>query len=123
MIHFFGSQDTVFALQTQDNLSHEDIKKLLWLFNSQIDDKFTITNISDSSLKAYFVGPRAAMITPWSTNAVEITQNMGISGIIRIEEFKAVDKNFKDFDPMLSQKYTELNQSIYLVLKKFLKKL
>ena len=64
MIHFFGSQDTVFALQTQDNLSNEDIKKLLWLFNSQIDNKFTITNSSDSSLKAYFVGPRAAMITP-----------------------------------------------------------
>ncbi len=115
MIHFFGSQETVFAVQTQDNLSNEDIKKLLWLFNSQIDDKFTITNISDSSLKAYFVGPRAAMITPWSTNAVEITQNMGISGIIRIEEFKAVDENFKDFDPMLSQKYTELNQSIYTI--------
>jgi phosphoribosylformylglycinamidine synthase len=28
------------------------------------------------------------MITPWSTNAVEITQNMGIEGIIRIEEFE-----------------------------------
>jgi phosphoribosylformylglycinamidine synthase len=56
MIHFFGSQETVFALQTQDNLSNEDIKKLLWLFNSQIDNKFTITNIIDSSLKAYFVG-------------------------------------------------------------------
>jgi phosphoribosylformylglycinamidine synthase len=115
MIHFFGSQDTVFALQTQGNLSNEDIKKLLWLFNSQIDNKFTITNINDSSLNAYFVGPRAAMITPWSTNAVEITQNMGIFGISRIEEFKSVDKNFKEFDPMVSQKYTELNQSIYTI--------
>jgi len=113
MIHFFGSQDTVFAVQTQDNLSNEDIKKLLWLFNSQADHKYNITNTKDASLNDYFVGPRAAMITPWSTNAVEITQNMGISGIIRIEEFKAVDENFKDFDPMLSQKYTELNQSIY----------
>jgi phosphoribosylformylglycinamidine synthase len=28
------------------------------------------------------------MITPWSTNAVEITQNMGIDEIVRIEEFK-----------------------------------
>jgi phosphoribosylformylglycinamidine synthase len=115
MIHFFGSQETVFALQTQDNLSNEDIKKLIWLFNSRIDDKFTITNSSVSSLQTYFVGPRAAMITPWSTNAVEITQNMGISGIIRIEEFKVVDENFKAFDPMLSQKYTELNQSIYTI--------
>ncbi len=58
---------------------------------------------------------RAAMITPWSTNAVEITQNMGISGIIRIEEFKTVTEDFTGFDPMLSQKYTQLNQIIYTI--------
>ena len=55
------------------------------------------------------------MITPWSTNAVEITQNMGISGIIRIEEFQKVAADFTDFDPMLSQKYSELNQDIYTI--------
>ncbi len=115
MIHFFGSQHTVFAVQTQDNLSNEDIKKLLWLFNSNSDHKYTITNTKDASLNDYFVGPRAAMITPWSTNAVEITQNMGISGIIRIEEFKTVSADFTNFDPMLSQKYTQLNQSIYTI--------
>ncbi len=115
MIHFFGSQDTVFAVQTQDNLSNEDIKKLLWLFNSRADHKYTLTNTKDASLNDYFVGPRAAMITPWSTNAVEITQNMGISGIIRIEEFKTVTEDFTGFDPMLSQKYTQLNQIIYTI--------
>ncbi len=115
MIHFFGSQDKVFALQSQDKLSNEDINKLIWLFNSQIDHQFTITNTKDAILNKYFVGPRAAMITPWSTNAVEITQNMGIPGIIRIEEFNEVDENFKNFDPMLSQKYTKLNQSIYKI--------
>lgn len=115
MIHFFGSQDTVFAVQTQDNLSNEDIKKLLWLFNSQSDHKYTLTNTKDASLNDYFVGPRAAMITPWSTNAVEITQNMGISGIIRIEEFNTVSADFTGFDPMLSQKYTQLNQTIYTI--------
>jgi phosphoribosylformylglycinamidine synthase len=55
------------------------------------------------------------MITPWSTNAVEITQNMGIAGIIRIEEFEKVPADFNAFDPMLSQKYTELNQEIYTI--------
>jgi len=55
------------------------------------------------------------MITPWSTNAVEITQNMGISGIIRIEEFLKVNSDFTDFDPMLSQKYKELNQEIFTI--------
>ena len=55
------------------------------------------------------------MITPWSTNAVEITQNMTLDGIIRIEEFKKVDEGFSSFDPMLSQKYNGLNQDIFTI--------
>ena len=116
MIHFFGSSsNTVFAVQKQDNFSQEDIKKLYWLFNSSSENKHTSTNANQSSLDSFFVGPRAAMITPWSTNAVEITQNMGISGIIRIEEFTEISEDFTDFDPMLSQKYSQLNQSIYTI--------
>ena len=71
--------------------------------------------IEQASLDAFFVGPRAAMITPWSTNAVEITQNMAIKGIIRIEEFIAVAEEFSGFDPMLSQKYNGLNQDIFTI--------
>ncbi|MFC7772928.1 phosphoribosylformylglycinamidine synthase [Flavobacterium sp. GCM10027622] len=109
MIHFFGnSTNTVFAVQTQNGLSTEDISKLNWLFGNA-------HKIEKSVLTDFFVGPRAAMITPWSTNAVEITQNMGISGIIRIEEFEKVAADFTNFDPMISQKYSELNQDIYVI--------
>lgn len=109
MIHFFGNQsNTVFAVQTQNEISSEDINKLNWLFGNA-------HKIEKSVLSDFFVGPRAAMVTPWSTNAVEITQNMGISGIIRIEEFEKVAADFNDFDPMLSQKYSELNQEIYTI--------
>ena len=45
------------------------------------------------------------MITPWSTNAVEITENMGISGIKRIEEFNHVDKDFNEYDSMIFKKF------------------
>ncbi|MFY7937712.1 MAG: hypothetical protein ACOVOQ_10050, partial [Flavobacterium sp.] len=109
MIHFFGNESTtVFAVQTQNELSAENISKLNWLFGNA-------HKIEKSVLTDFFVGPRAAMVTPWSTNAVEITQNMGIEGIIRIEEFEKVSESFTDFDPMLSQKYTELNQAIFTV--------
>ncbi|WP_444671095.1 phosphoribosylformylglycinamidine synthase [Flavobacterium columnare] len=109
MIHFFGNAtNTVFAVQTQNELSTEDINKLNWLFGNA-------HKIEKSVLADFFVGPRAAMVTPWSTNAVEITQNMGINGVIRIEEFQNVTEDFADFDPMLSQKYTELNQEIYTI--------
>ena len=109
MIHFFGNvSSNVFAVQTAEELSTETISKLTWLFGNQ-------PKIEQASIDAFFVGPRAAMITPWSTNAVEITQNMAISGIIRIEEFHAVTEEFLDFDPMLSQKYKELNKDIYTI--------
>ena len=109
MIHFFVSPNhKVFAVQTHAEIALDDIEKLNWLFGEA-------QKSVDLVLLGYYVGPRAAMITPWSTNAVEITQNMGISGIIRIEEFEKVPADFNAFDPMLSQKYTELNQDIYTI--------
>ena len=109
MIHFFGNQNsTVFAVQATKELSTETISKLIWLFGNQ-------PKIEQASLDAFFVGPRAAMITPWSTNAVEITQNMGIEGILRIENFNAVSEDCKDFDPMISEKYQSLNQEIFKI--------
>ena len=113
MIFFFGNQsNTVFAVQahpeTSGEISTENIQKLNWLFGET-------QQINSKTISQNFVGPRAAMVTPWSTNAVEITQNMGISGIIRIEEFEKVASDFTDFDPMLFQKYTELHQDIFTI--------
>ena len=107
MIHFFGNESTtVFAVQSQKELSIQTIAKLNWLFNSAF-------KIEKSALADFFVGPRASMITPWSTNAVEITQNMGIENIVRIEQFVKVSALFVDFDSMLSEKYNELNQNVF----------
>lgn len=109
MIHFFGNDtDTVFAVQAQGELSAADTSKLNWLFGNA-------HKIEKSALSDFFVGPRAAMVTPWSTNAVEITQNMGIDGIIRIEEFKKIEENHSGFDPMLSQKFNGLGQDIFTI--------
>ncbi len=113
MISFFGNKtNTIFAVQTQEDLSAETISKLNWLFADAHQIEKSVLNTLGTD---FFIGPRATMITPWSTNAVEITQNMGISGIIRIEEFQQVSENFIDFDPMLSQKYAELNQDIFTI--------
>ena len=107
MIHFFGTLDTkVFAVQTVNELTPETIAKLQWLFGDQ-------PKIEQTTLNSTFVGPRAAMITPWSTNAVEITQNMGIEGIIRIEEFHTIEEGFSDFDPMISEKFEGLHQQSF----------
>jgi len=107
MIHFFGTPDVkVFAVQSVNDLTPKTIAKLQWLFGDQ-------PKIEHTTLNSNFVGPRAAMITPWSTNAVEITQNMGIEGIIRIEAFKSSENGFTDFDPMIYEFFESLNQTTF----------
>jgi len=83
MIHFFGNTNSkIFAVQTPKELSQKNIQKLNWLFGNK-------QKLNKASIGAFFIGPRAAMVTPWSTNAVEITQNMGIKNILRIEVEKS----------------------------------
>jgi len=108
MIHFFlRSNNGIYALSSDTELSSQSIEKLSWLFgNAQLQKSEDITG--------KFVGPRKEMITPWSTNAVEISQNMGIEGIIRIEEFHPHTEG-DDFDPMLSSLYHDLGQAIFTV--------
>ncbi len=112
MILFFETlQKNIIAVESADNHSENDIKKFAWLFG---DAK----QIKADSVKGTFFGPRREMITPWSTNAVEITQNMGIRGVSRIEEFHPVEENDNSFDPMLQNKYHDLDQNVFFVNRK-----
>jgi phosphoribosylformylglycinamidine synthase len=107
MIHFFQSRTkTVFAVESAQQLNQTDIDKLIWLFSRS-------QPLKENSIKGWYIGPRLEMITPWSTNAVEITQNMGITGILRIEEYYPVASGDASYDPMLQQKYDGLNQNIF----------
>ncbi|MGL4992703.1 MAG: phosphoribosylformylglycinamidine synthase [Bacteroidales bacterium] len=111
MIRFFRTQSqSVIAVGSNHDFSQEEIQKLIWLFSEA-------TLESSTELEGWFVGPRREMITPWSTNAVEITQNMGITGIERIEEFFAVDSDQATHDPMLQRLYKGLNQSLFTISK------
>ena len=107
MILFFQKNTTVFAVHTSEQ-STENITKLEWLFGNA-------TKNDSTSMDGFFIGPRKEMITPWSTNAVEITQNMSISGIERIEEYEIVDSADAKVDPMLQVLYTGLNQEIFTI--------
>ncbi|MDR0698114.1 MAG: phosphoribosylformylglycinamidine synthase [Tannerella sp.] len=112
MIQFFQSHSkTVLAVETAQELNSIDTNKLIWLFNGAKPAK-------TKTLKGWFIGPRREMITPWSTNAVEITQNMGIAGISRIEEYFIVSSEDAKRDPMLQRIYDGLDQDIFTVDRK-----
>ncbi|MBL0744928.1 phosphoribosylformylglycinamidine synthase [Chryseolinea lacunae] len=109
MILFFRSKaNTLYAVGVAQPLQKTDVEKLTWLFGEA-------QPLSDTALEGFFVGPRKEMITPWSTNAVEITQTMGIAGIQRIEEFFAVKGADAVYDRMLQVLYTTLNQDIFTI--------
>ncbi len=116
MILFFRTSDQhIYAVQSVQPPKVEDIRKLEWLFSEAI-------LLETPKVEGNYVGPRREMITPWSTNAVEITQNMGISGILRIEEYQTVPqtpmaKGGLEYDPMLQRIYTGLNQEIFTINK------
>ena len=94
------------ATEVNHKLSDAEIKELCWLYGDA-------TYLNEENLKGYFVGPRREMVTPWSTNAVEITQNMGLSGILRIEEYYPVSSLEAEHDAMLQRMYDGLNQDIF----------
>lgn len=109
MILFFKTpQQSLIATDVDHQLSKDEINELSWLYGDA-------TLIEGETVEGYFVGPRREMITPWSTNAVEITQNMNLHGISRIEEFFPVESEDAEHDPMLQRMYNGLNQDIFTV--------
>ena len=81
VIYFKKGASEIIAVESTHKFSDSEKEKLSWLFGGA-------KPLASTSVKGRFIGPRKEMITPWSTNAVEITQNMGIEGISRIEQFK-----------------------------------
>ena len=109
MISFFRSNSgNVYALESQQTLSSENLRALTWLFSGA-------EALKETSLEGYYVGPRKEMITPWSTNAIEIIQNMNIEGVIRLEEYFPVKGEDATYDPMLHALYCGLNQELFHV--------
>ena len=109
MVFFFkDKQNLIYTVDTSNTINQKDIQKLEWLFNANF-----LTGKTEIS--GTFLGPRKSMVTPWSTNAVEITQNMVIKGIKRIEMFSEFDKNDNKHDPMINEVYSKLNQHVFNV--------
>ena len=109
MILFFRtSQKSIIATQVDHQLNQDEINELCWLYGNAAVEQA-------EKLEGFFVGPRREMITPWSTNAVEITQNMGLKGIQRIEEYFPVGSKDAEHDEMLQRMYDGLNQDIFTV--------
>ena len=112
MILFFRTAEkNVIAVEVNKDFNKEaDTNKLEWLFSEA-------ESLKDEKLEGVFIGPRREMVTPWSTNAVEITQNCGIKGISRIEEYIPVKSKDAEHDPMLQRVYEGLDQNIFNIDK------
>ena len=111
IIFFKTNSEKIIAVQFDGEMNESDLPKLNWLLAGE--------QLNDSEVSGVFIGPRAAMVSPWSTNAVEITQNMAIENIVRIEEYIIAKSKDDTFDPMLANMFTSLTQSLFDVGKKW----
>jgi phosphoribosylformylglycinamidine synthase len=108
MISFFKkSSDNYFVIEHIDKFSKKDINKLTWLFSGS-------EYLNINKLKGTYIGPIREMTTPWSTNAVEITRNIGIKSINRIE---CLIKTQSDHDQMTQTEYQNPDQNIFHITK------
>ncbi|MFL2666562.1 MAG: phosphoribosylformylglycinamidine synthase [Flavobacteriaceae bacterium] len=107
MVLFFKDKnELIYAVDSVEGLDSKNISKLEWLF--------VATYLKDCKVvPKKYLGPKKTMISPWSTNAVEITQNMGVNSLKRIEVFELLKSNSKKFDPMLFEIYNQLDQEIF----------
>ncbi len=109
MVIFFKTKDCAYiALETNNFPDKNTTDKLTWLFGGA-------TLLDKKTIEGNFIGPRKEMVTPWCTNAVEITQNMGISNIKRIERFIKTEAHQPSYDPMLQAIYHNLGQDIFSI--------
>ncbi len=107
MIQFYKTPaGSVIAVQAKETLSKENVDALCWLFGGA-------SVVEGNVVEGFFIGPRREMVTPWSTNAVEITQNMNIKGIERIEEYFGVESEDAAHDPMLQRMYRNLDGKVF----------
>ncbi len=112
MIQFFKTTGgSVIAAECDSALTAKNLDALCWLFGNATVEKAT-------AMDGFFIGPRREMVTPWSTNAVEITQNMNINGLTRIEEYFPVSSEEADYDPMLQRMYRGLDQNVFKTERK-----
>ena len=107
MVSFFeSSEKNIFAVQSNKPISELHCNKLQWLFGNS-------KKLKEKSIVNNFIGPRSSMISPWSTNAVEMCENMGIDGIARIEKYFYEENSNFSFDPMTNEKFKCLDQNIF----------
>ena len=111
MIYFFRNKnENIVAIQAIEELTSVDISKLQWLFGEA-------ALVEDAEITGWFVGPRREMISPWSTNAVDICANMNIMNILRMEQFSPTvapkENVLPVHDLLLQELYENLTADVF----------
>lgn len=107
MITYFKKGNSLLiAVETAHALTDTDKERLQWLFSGAKPLKVR-------TVRGRYIGPRREMVSPWSTNAVEMALNIGISSPVRIEQFTGVSGVEIEYDPMLQALYTNPDQNVF----------
>ena len=107
MITYFKKGNSLLmAVQTAQALTDADKERLQWLFSGAKPLKVR-------TVRGRYIGPRREMVSPWSTNAVEMALNIGVPGVSRIEQFVGTSDIEPNYDPMLQALYENPDQNVF----------
>lgn len=102
--YLFTNQQLVYCVQSSEELSTDRLDRLAWLLEAE--------QHHGDKLTGKFVGPRATMVTPWSSNVCDIAHNIGLPQVRRVESFRRLGDGAQPatpLDPMLEQIYHGLS--------------
>jgi phosphoribosylformylglycinamidine synthase len=108
LIYFQSDQKHFYAVLLSKELSRQEFMRLQWLLNNAEE-------VHKQELRGSFIGPGKEMLSPWSTNAVEICRNMGVESVERIEKLRKNDSGDLQYDVMLESLYVNPGQDIFSV--------
>jgi len=106
-VTIFNSKECAYLVVSKRRFDSADLDKLSWLLQAEV--------VPCDSLPGPFVGPRREMVSPWSTNAVDIAKRVGIDSLIRIEAYRSATAT-TELDPMLEERVDVLTQETLNVL-------
>jgi phosphoribosylformylglycinamidine synthase len=105
----------LFVIETNISLTNEAIQILVWILNPNHEtDHFgrSVSHVTKTSEKFFFIGPNLRFETPESEKARAICSSFGMDQILRIERFEGTTNSHISFDRMREAIYEEIPETL-----------
>jgi len=113
IVRNFGQHEACFYIEVASELSADEMMKLKFVIGESFEEQLTYLRPQYSEGSVLEIGPRLAVETPFSTNAVAICQAMGLKKVKRIEQSKIYKLDMAVRQELIDKQLDKMTQEIY----------